>query len=609
MTTAQLAAIMVMQNFGAGGLMADMEPTPGDLSAPVRLLNLTEHEIVLDAQQHSAGPADPSGLTPPSALRLPSAGQFARVDDTRARLNENWLNTATERIRLTRLRRSSRLTDLPGPERGTTYVVSRLTAQAARRRGDLVFPLTEIRDWDSDGRVIGARGLGTYRRTPAVSEWYRDWRAKASERRSRRSLPTQWLTGLLFATGTALLSGGLGLFPSMLDDATANGWAAAGQAWTDWLTLVFLVAGAAVLGVAARRWLTFMRIRGERGTAYVIEEQAIHWLHEEKTAVLATISDEFASVLRVPGAEALGAHWRWQADAESAPQWDARTDQLVHSFWAVHYNDDHVTHNAVFVWAPWPVAMAFGARATARRRGLVLHVRQRPSYGAAGARRELRLEDGAHDFLRGRDLPPLPAAAPGHALEQAAARVTVTIETLSMPNAPLPPAAARKAGEDTGSAPPAASPASGPVPELLLLLVRLVRQDIGPIPLDLSQAEDISLHLSPSLVSAVPAGKHDMPVAEWRLTADDGSQLPWSAFPRVAETIADWVEQQAAAHLDHVVLLAARVPQEIAVGLGIQLGQRSATWPQRVYPVHYTGECLTVAGLDLGRNSVPGERK
>ena len=72
----------------------------------------------------------------------------------------------------------------------------------------------------------------------------------------------------------------------------------------------------------------------------------------------------------------------------------------MHSFWAVHYNDDHVTRNAVFVWAPWPVAMAFGARATARRRGLVLHVRQRPSDGAAGARRELRLADGAHDFLR-----------------------------------------------------------------------------------------------------------------------------------------------------------------------------------------------------------------
>jgi hypothetical protein len=58
-----------------------------------------------------------------------------------------------------------------------------------------------------------------------------------------------------------------------------------------------------------------------------------------------------------------------------------------------------------------------------------------------------------------------------------------------------------------------------------------------------------------------------------------------------------------------VILLAARMPQEIAVGLGIQLGQRSATWPQRVYPVHYTGEYLTVPGLDLGRGSVPAERR
>lgn len=600
-------AIIVMQNYGAGRLMGSMQPTLRELSASVCLVNLTEHEIVLDAQQHSAGTPDPGGLTPLSALRIPPAGQFARVDDTRARLNEAWLSTATERIRLTRLRRSRRLTDLPRPEPGTKYVVSRLTAHAARHRGDLVFPLTEIRD--GDGKVIGAQGLGTYRRVPAVTEWYRDWRAKAGERRSRRSLPAQWLTGLLFATGTALLSGGLGLFPSMLDDATTNGWAAPGQAWTDWLTLVFLVAGAAVLWVAARRWLTFMRIRGERGTAYVIEEQAIHWLHEEKTAVLATISDEFASVLRVPGAEALGAHWQWQADAETAPQWDTRTDELVHSFWAVHYNDDHVTHNAVFVWAPWPVAMAFGARATARRRGLALHVRQRPSYGAAGTRGQLRLEDGAHDFQRGLDLPPLPADASEHTLQQAVARVTVTIESLSMPNAPLSPAAAREAGEDPQSTPPAAGPASRPLPGLLLLLVRFIRQDIGPIPLDLSQAGDISLYVSPSLASVVPSGKHDVKVAEWRLTADDGSHLPWPAFPRAAETLADWLEQQAAAHPDHVVLLAARMPQEIAVGLGIQLGQRPATWPQHVYPVHYTGEYLTVPDLDLGRGSVPAERR
>ena len=108
----------------------------------------------------------------------------------------------------------------PCAEPGTRYLVSRLTAHAARHRADLVFPLAEIRD--SQGRVVGARGLGTYRRSLALAERYRDWRARSGDRRSRRSLPAQWPTGVLFAAGTALLSGALGLLPGVLDDITAQ---------------------------------------------------------------------------------------------------------------------------------------------------------------------------------------------------------------------------------------------------------------------------------------------------------------------------------------------------------------------------------------------------
>ena len=590
-----------------------MQPTPEEPSAPVRLVNLTEHEIVLDAQQHSAGTADSGGLTPLVALRLPPAGQFARVDDARARLNENWLNTASERIRLTRLRRSRHLTDLPGPEPGTTYVVSRLTAHAARHRTDLVFPLAEV--IDTQGQVVGAEGLGTYRPFPASREWFGNWRAKAWQPRSHRFSSRQWLTGVqltgvLFAVGTALLGGATGLFPVMLDDAIANGWAAAGQVWTDWLTLVFLAAGAAVLVVAARRWLAHMRKLAERGTAYIIEEQAIHWLHEEKAALLDTIREEFPSMLRVPGPEALGERWRWQADAGSAPLWDARTDELVRSFWSVHYNDEHTSQHGIFIWAPWPVATAFGARATAGRRGLVLHVRQRPSYGAAGTRRKLRLEDGAHDFLRGRTLEPLSASAPRHTLAEPAAHLTVTVKPLSMPNETLPQAAHRQVGEDPPDVLPAAGLAPSPDCGLLLLLVRFVRRDIGSIPLELDQAGEITLYVPGSLTEHLtPTHRKQIPVAEWRLTADDGSEVPWAAFPAVAEALADWVERQAATHPGRVILLAGRMPQELAVGLGIQLGQRSATWPCRVYPVHYTGESLVVPDLDLGRGSVPTARR
>jgi len=571
-----------------------------------RLVNLTEHEVFLDAVHQ---PADEEhGLPEPSVIRVPPAGQFARLDEDRARLGEGWLVTAADRVRLTRLRRSRRVMDLPGPVPGTRYVVSRLTADAARDRSDLVFPLSEIRD--DAGRVVGARGLGVYRPTMAVAERFRDWRARAWERRLRRSLPEDWLTGVLFAVATALLSAALALLPGALDNARAHGWAGGGQAWTAWLTVAFLALGVLSLGLAGRRWLIRQRMLGQRGTAYVVDEQAIYWLPEEKKSVLATISAGFQRTLLVPGPAMLGDDWNWQADASGAPQWEARTVQLVRSFWAVHYNDNHLTRNALFVWAPWPVAMAFGARATALRRGLVLHVRQRPSSGPTGLRDELRLEDSAHDFRDTRELPALEDVAPQHHLVKTDdVHLTVTLQPLPGPDPPVFTEQGRQRVEALAGSPARADTGRAGEPKLLLLLVRFAEQQIGPIPADLRQAADICLRVSGSLAASVlPPGPYRIPVSEWRLAAEDRSQVPWPAFPAVAQSIARWAEKQAEEHRGHVILLAARMPQEIAVGVGIQLGRRYTTWPEHVYPVHYAGDHLVVPDLDLGRHSVAPER-
>jgi hypothetical protein len=142
-------------------------------SSEERLVNLTGHEVVIHAAQPTVDAGE--GLSAPPALHLPPEGRLPRVDDGRARLDEGWLSSAGVSVRLTRLRRSRRLTDLPEPQAGTRFVVSRLTALAARHRGDLVFPLAEIRD--DQGRVIGAQGLGAYRRSLVVVERCRDWRA------------------------------------------------------------------------------------------------------------------------------------------------------------------------------------------------------------------------------------------------------------------------------------------------------------------------------------------------------------------------------------------------------------------------------------------------
>ena len=574
------------------------------LQAGQRLVNLTEHDVMLMARPRNGD----GGVAEASLARIPVDGRFARVDDEAARLREHLLDTDAGVVRLTWLRRSGRLADLPAPRAGTRYLVSRVTALAARDRGDLVFPFGEIRD--DHGRVAGAQGVASFRPRPAVWRLPGAWRAAARDR--RQGLPDrQTLTGVLFAVATALLSAALALFPGGLDEARASGWSAAWASWTWRLTVVFAVMGAATLAVAAWRWHRRGVMLEERGTAYVIEEQAITWRHEEKESVLADVGAGFAAVLRVPGPAELGGNWRWETGGRAAPQWDARVDELVSSFWAVHYNDSKITRNAVFVWAPWPVAMAFGARATARRRGLVLHVRQRPSYGAAGPHRRPRLNDAAHDFLRHDGLPALADEAALHEPVVLSETVTVTITPLGGPTA------GQHNGKGDGpSVPDAGEGDAGP----LLLIVRLTQGEVGPIPLDLAKTEPFTVYVSPSLAGGViGAGAHVVRAHEWRLGvraagADRVPELPWSAFPAAAEAIAGWVVAQAAAHPGRVVLLATRIPQELAVGLGVQLGQRSwdrtpgQHWPPKVYPVVHTGDRLVVPDLRLGAEAVPSQR-
>jgi hypothetical protein len=595
-----------------------------DTPSPERLINLTEHEIVL-AVQDSPGPDEDDRPPRTWIARVPPQGRFARVDDDRGRLGTSGLNTDYGWVGLTRMRRAARLRDLPAPQPGIRYVVSRLTALAARRRGDLVFPFGEIRD--GDGRITGVRGIAAFRPEWSLTQRWRDW-STALRTLLAQQLPGKlWLTGVMFATATALLSGALGLWPGVADNASKNGWGGAGQSWTAWLTVGFTVVGVVMLIAAARRWRRRGIVLDEHGTAYVIEEQAITWRHEEKASVLAAISAEFASVLRVPGPEAMDENWHWEAGADTAPLWDTRIDQLVHAFWAVHYNDNQVTRNGLFTWAPWPVAMAFGARATARRRGLVLHVRQRPSYGAGGPRQELRLTDVAHDFLRDKTPAPLEEVAPDHVatyLEQRELAVTIT---------PL----SRRIAEDfhlSHERPDAAHSrvTSGERGNVLLLLVRITHGRIGHVEMDLPKTPEFTVHVSPGLASEIPSGSHKIPVAEWRLDARPGapmSPLPWDAFPTVAELICDWVVEQVHAHPGHVTLLATRIPQELAVGLGIQLGQgprrlgqdtpatdqQSQTrhsilpWPNRIYPVYYASSGqLVVPKLQLGAESVRPER-
>ena len=152
-------------------------------------------------------------------------------------------------------------------------------------------------------------------------------------------------------------------------------------------------------------------------------------------------------------------------------------------------------------------------------------------------------------------------------------------------------------------------------------MVRVIHGPVGPIPAGLAQTPPFTLGVSPSLAGTViPAGTRDIPAAEWRLDPREEQaarvpDLPWPALPAAAEAIVDWVVAQAAEHAARVVLLATRIPQELAVDLGVQLGQRSSErrpgqqWPHHVYPAYHDGDRLAVPDLRLGAGSVPARRQ
>ena len=78
--------------------MGDTQPAPEALAIDVRLVNLTEHEIVLDGLQCRATDDGQDGSILPSALQIPQMGEFARVDDAGGRLEDGWLRVPTGRV-------------------------------------------------------------------------------------------------------------------------------------------------------------------------------------------------------------------------------------------------------------------------------------------------------------------------------------------------------------------------------------------------------------------------------------------------------------------------------------------------------------------------------
>lgn len=105
-------------------------------------------------------------LTPHAVSVMPQAGTAVtfQPNGSVARIREitgpdAWLATDAGRVPIQQVTYADHVDGLPEASPGVLYLVSRVTAAAARR-ADLVFPQGEIRD--DNGQIIGCRALGAF---------------------------------------------------------------------------------------------------------------------------------------------------------------------------------------------------------------------------------------------------------------------------------------------------------------------------------------------------------------------------------------------------------------------------------------------------------------
>jgi hypothetical protein len=186
-----------------------------------------------------------------------------------------------------------------------------------------------------------------------------------------------WAIAVSFTVGMASLSAAFGILP----DLAVDGWA--GNARLPWLVGSGVVSVVA-LATGTAMWWFRNTLLNRRGTAYLVDVSSPGWDPEDKRAFRASIRSQFAAVREVAGPDRLRGGRAWTLDDDGSRLWDEHLTDLVHSFRTLHANDDPTTSNALYLWAPWPVALGFGLRTVGGHRGVRLDVRHRPSFGRLG---------------------------------------------------------------------------------------------------------------------------------------------------------------------------------------------------------------------------------
>ena len=534
-----------------------------DSDRPVRIENLTPDPVTLDAgraaQVTIAASAQPTQITGP-------AGRDRDLRTDQGTVREVLLP-----------RRGRAVRGLPPPRDGVVYLVPWQTALAARHRHDLVFAADERKD--AQGRVTGVRAAGRF-----VS-WFSLHQARVSWRHPGWSwtVGRDWITTSGFTAATLLLGAALGGVPVV----------AAGK-WSDpqirtqaWIFVALAIAGIAVLAAAEVTRRGRNAVLRRRGTAYIVKEEAREWTRDQAQGFLASARRQFAATLWVPGPAKLGDGWDWSL-TDGPQDWDVKVAELVRSFQAIRFNQDPGSPTAIFMWAWWPVAVAFGTQIMTGQRGPGLDVWQRPSYGRSGAVEPPDYGQRPHRFLRGDPVPPLAELLPGSVPQEFTWPADVTLT---------------RRGDRQASGAGGAARGTG----LTVLLVRLGTQPWGPLPEAPGEpvpSESVSLVLEDAAGLGLRR-TYRADIRELRCVPPAGGRFPWACYPSLVREVSGWLGRQTASLDGHTVLLGAVMPPEVALGLGIDAGQGSGVgWPQHLWPIVYgtvreTG-ALVVAHLNLG---------
>jgi hypothetical protein len=298
----------------------------------------------------------------------------------------------------------------------------------------------------------------------------------------------------------------------------------------------------------------------------VLQESAPAWDREENRSFLAVVKSQFEAARAIPGPGDLidGQAWRF---GEASRHWDDRVDVLVNAFRAVRSNDDPASPTALYLWAPWSVAFAFGFRATSGQRGVNLQIRQRPSNGRLG-----RIE-------------PMGFAPTGH--------------TFRNPGELSLPAVCREHAVRLSTGPPKLFGRKRQTPPVTVLLVRTSDMLYGSLA---AGASDSVRTLAVEDAGGLGLPRHAaVTLHEWHCQPP-GGLIEWDDYPAVAAAAAVWIRDRAEAARGSIVLLGVLVPQEIGAGIGI-VAARLPSWPVRLWPLMFDVERrrLTTVHLNLGR--------